>query len=407
MAKKHILVIADGRSPTAQSWIKSLLALDYDVSLISSYPCEQLHGLSHFFILPLAFSNILFKNTDSKSSEQLRPESNIRTIAKKFTRQLIKIRYYLGPISVLFSASKLRKYINLVQPDIVHALRIPFEGMAGRFTPKHIPFVVSSWGNDFTLHANASFLMRSMTKACLKRANGFMADAQNDIDIAYQWGLACDKPTLLVPGSSGINLETISGISEQDFNVEQYNLPGDKPWIINPRGFRPGYIHNDTFFGSIPLVLKEKKDVIFIAPALAGLVDHPVLHDPDFSDNLYLLPKLSQTELWALFKRCIIMVSPSSHDGTPNSLLEALVCGCFPIAGDIKSVREWITPGENGLLIDPLDPGALAKAILKALAEPGLIKQAQDYNMQLAKTRAGLVNTRPKIKSFYENLLNK
>jgi len=136
-------------------------------------------------------------------------------------------------------------------------------------------------------------------------------------------------------------------------------------------------------------------------------VDHPVLHDPDFSDNLYLLPKLSQTELWALFKRCIIMVSPSSHDGTPNSLLEALVCGCFPIAGDIKSVREWITPGENGLLIDPLDPGALAKAILKALAEPGLIKQAQDYNMQLVKTRAGLVNTRPKIKSFYENLLNK
>ena len=212
---------------------------------------------------------------------------------------------------------------------------------------------------------------------------------------------------MLVPGSSGIDLESILGISEQDFDATHFGLPEDKPWIINPRGFRPGYIHNDTFFGSIPLVLKEKKDVIFIAPALLGLVDHPVLHDPDFSDNLYLLPKLSQTELWALFKRCIIMVSPSSHDGTPNSLLEALVCGCFPIAGDIKSVREWITPGENGLLIDPLDPGALAKAILKALAEPGLIKQAQDYNMQLAKTRAGLVNTRPKIKSFYENLLNK
>lgn len=406
MAKTHILVIADGRSPTAQSWIKSLLALDYDVSLISSYPCEQLQGLTHFSIIPLAFSNLLFKNTDSTLPERLQPGSNFRTIAKKFAKQLIKVRYYLGPISVLFSVSKLRKLIYLLQPDIVHALRIPFEGMLGSFTPKQIPFIVSSWGNDFTLHANASWLMKRMTKACLKRANGFMADAQNDIEFAHQWGLASDKPTLLVPGSSGIDLETILGISEQDFDATQFALPEDKPWIINPRGFRPGYIHNETFLGSIPLVLKENKDVIFIAPALAGLVDHPVLHDPDFSDHIYLLPKLSQTELWALFKRCIIMVSPSSHDGTPNSLLEALVCGCFPIAGDIKSVREWITPGENGLLINPLDPEALAKAIVKALAEPSLRKQAQDHNTQMVKTRAGSQNTRPKIKSFYDDLLS-
>ena len=407
MAKTHILVIADGRSPTAQSWIKSLLALDYDVSLISSYPCGQLQGLTHFSIIPLAFSNLLFKNTDSTLPEQLQPGSNFRTIAKKFAKQLIKVRYYLGPISVLFSVSKLRKLINLLQPDIVHALRIPFEGMLGSFTPKQIPFVVSSWGNDFTLHANASWLMKRMTKACLKRANGFMADAQNDIDFAYLWGLPGKTPTLLVPGSSGIDLETILGISEQDFDATQFGLPEDKPWIINPRGFRPGYIHNETFLGSIPLVLKENKDVIFIAPALAGLVDHAVLHDPNVSDHIFLLPKLSQTELWALFKRCIIMVSPSSHDGTPNSLLEALVCGCFPIAGDIKSVREWITPGENGLLINPLDPEDLAKAIIKALAEPSLRKQAQDHNTQMVKTRAGLQNTRPKIKSFYDDWLGK
>jgi len=406
MAKTHILVIADGRSPTAQSWIKSLLALDYDVSLISSYPCGQLQGLTHFSIIPLAFSNLLFKNTDSTLPEQLQPGSNFRTIAKKFAKQLIKVRYYLGPISVLFSVSKLRKLINLLQPDIVHALRIPFEGMLGSFTPKQIPFVVSSWGNDFTLHANASWLMKRMTKACLKRANGFMADAQNDIDFAYLWGLPGKTPTLLVPGSSGIDLETILGISEQDFDATHFGLPEDKPWIINPRGFRPGYIHNETFLGSIPLVLKENKDVIFIAPALAGLVDHAVLHDPNVSDHIFLLPKLSQTELWALFKRCIIMVSPSSHDGTPNSLLEALVCGCFPIAGDIKSVREWITPGENGLLINPLDPEDLAKAIIKALAEPSLRKQAQDHNTQMVKTRAGSQNTRPKIKSFYDDLLS-
>ena len=37
----------------------------------------------------------------------------------------------------------------------------------------------------------------------------------------------------------------------------------------------------------------------------------------------------------------------------PEAILEAMALGCFPIAGDIESVREWITPGVNGILVDP------------------------------------------------------
>ena len=53
-----------------------------------------------------------------------------------------------------------------------------------------------------------------------------------------------------------------------------------------------------------------------------------------------------------IFRRAQIVASPSIHDGTPNSLLEGIACGCFPIAGDLESIREWITPNENGLLFD-------------------------------------------------------
>jgi hypothetical protein len=45
------------------------------------------------------------------------------------------------------------------------------------------------------------------------------------------------------------------------------------------------------------------------------------------------------------------VVSPAIHDGTPNSLLEGMACGCFPVAGDLESIREWITHGQNGLLV--------------------------------------------------------
>ena len=47
----------------------------------------------------------------------------------------------------------------------------------------------------------------------------------------------------------------------------------------------------------------------------------------------------------AVFQGARVAVSPSTHDGTPNTLLEAMSCGSFPVAGDIESLREWIEPG--------------------------------------------------------------
>jgi glycosyltransferase involved in cell wall biosynthesis len=67
-----------------------------------------------------------------------------------------------------------------------------------------------------------------------------------------------------------------------------------------------------------------------------------------------------------------MVVSPNIHDGTPNSLLEGIACGCFPIAGDLESIREWITHGKNGLLVDPNNAQSIADAILIALEREDL-----------------------------------
>ena len=77
-----------------------------------------------------------------------------------------------------------------------------------------------------------------------------------------------------------------------------------------------------------------------------------------------------------IFRSAAVLVSPSTHDGTPNTLLEGMACGCFPVAGDLESIREWITPGVNGLLVDPSDADALAEAILSALDQPELRAKA-------------------------------
>ena len=113
---------------------------------------------------------------------------------------------------------------------------------------------------------------------------------------------------------------------------------------------------------------------------------------------------LPQAQVWDLFQRADISVSVSMHDGTPNTLLEAMACGCFPIVGDIESLREWITPGMNGLLVEPDKPQALAEASCWPLTIPELRTAAAEINQKLIRERAEVNLVRAQMQIFYEQI---
>jgi hypothetical protein len=395
----HILIIADGRSPTALSWIKNIQTLGYRVSLISTYPCTPPPGLTHFFVLPIAFSRF---SAGSAAKPKKESKNKLKALVKGLSPLLQSLRYWLGPLSLGCDKNKYLESLREIQPDIVHALRIPFEGMLGSYTPPEIPFLAATWGNDLTLHTKGSFLMRKFTRRCLYRADGISSDTQRDIRLAYKWGLHKDIPTLVVPGSGGLDLQAIE--NAKIFDGEGLGLPDPNThhWMVNPRGIRPGSIHQEKFFASIPKVLNKNPDCCFICPGLAGVKQATAwMTEYHLQDNVFLLPKLEQTQLWALFKLSKVFVSPSSHDGTPNTLLEAMACGCFPVVGDIESLREWINPGQNGYLVSPRDPDQLAIAILNAIQNKDLRLQAADRNLGIIKERASQEANHPKIKAFY------
>jgi glycosyltransferase involved in cell wall biosynthesis len=105
-----------------------------------------------------------------------------------------------------------------------------------------------------------------------------------------------------------------------------------------------------------------------------------------------------------VFRRAQIVASPSLHDGTPNSLLEGMACGCFPVAGDLESIREWITPDENGSLFDSNDPHSIANAILSALENKNLRQKAADLNQNIIAARAEYEQNMQKVEEFYRKV---
>jgi glycosyltransferase involved in cell wall biosynthesis len=388
IAHMRFLFVADGRSPTSLSWISAWIKPGYETHLISTFPCDPPQGLASFHILPVAFGAMA--GGQAASSQK-------KSITAILRKQLRPFRTILGPASLPFYQTRFRSLVRSIQPDLVHAMRIPFEGMLASVTPTGTPLVISIWGNDLTLHALTSIWMRQLTRRTLRRADGLLVDAHRDLRLGAEWGFPPTRPSLVVPGNGGIRMDIFYPPA----------IPQDPPVVFNPRGFRD-YVRNDTFFRCIPLVLEKQPDALF---KCASMADHPEalswLDRLKISASVQLLPPCTQLEMAGLFRSALIAVSPSTHDGTPNSLLEAMACGCFPIAGDLESLREWITPGENGLLIDPSDPQALAGAILSALAKRDLIRSAGIKNARIIAERANYETGMVMVEAFYRKFMGR
>jgi glycosyltransferase involved in cell wall biosynthesis len=175
--------------------------------------------------------------------------------------------------------------------------------------------------------------------------------------------------------------------------------------VINPRGVRT-YVRNDTFFKSIPLVLNQFPAARFICTTMAGEPQALRLsRELGIEGAVDLLPRQTRTEMATLFQRSQVVVSPSTHDGTPNTLLEALACGCYPVVGDIESLREWITPGVNGALVDPGDARALAEAVCLGLADAELRQKAAAHNLALVDERAEYGMVMREAEGFYRQIV--
>jgi glycosyltransferase involved in cell wall biosynthesis len=259
--------------------------------------------------------------------------------------------------------------------------------------------IVSIWGNDLTFHARTSPLMAMHTRRTLRRVDGLLADASRDIALAKEWGLREAIPALLVPGNGGLDLEALRAILKE--KELPFLLPEGRPIFVNPRGFRPGSVHQDIFFKSLPLVLEKIPGAFFVCTAMQGQpqAEHWV-EDLKLGEHVLLLPYLPQEQLWRLYSRAQIYVSLSSHDGTPNTFLEALACGCFPVVGDIESLREWLTDGVNGLLVDPLDPQQAANAMIKAITDENLRLNVLKKNYAMIHSRAEISGVRKEFSGF-------
>ncbi|OPX20558.1 MAG: hypothetical protein BZ151_03175 [Desulfobacca sp. 4484_104] len=123
------------------------------------------------------------------------------------------------------------------------------------------------------------------------------------------------------------------------------------------------------------------------------------------TERVWLTGHQEQVADW--LARMDVVVLPSyANEGVPQALLQAMAMGKAVIGANFGGIAEIITPGQNGLLVPPRDPEALAQALLTLMRQP---KRAKAYGRQgwaLVQARYSLTHMAEAVEAVYDRVLS-
>ena len=123
-----------------------------------------------------------------------------------------------------------------------------------------------------------------------------------------------------------------------------------------------------------------------------------------FARNIHV----PNSDILEIMGKSVLHIANNVSDGMPNSLLEAMGMGAFPIQSNPGNVtEEVITHGKNGFLIfDSFDIEVISKLILNALQNEILRQTAQEYNTRFILDNYDRNQLKNKIVAVYNSVKN-
>jgi glycosyltransferase involved in cell wall biosynthesis len=123
--------------------------------------------------------------------------------------------------------------------------------------------------------------------------------------------------------------------------------------------------------------LTERKNVVRLARAferlgdgsLTFVGDGPLRWELEGRARVHLAGRVPHDEIPARIADAHVVCQPSLIEPFGQAVLEAMACGRSVVATRIGGPREFVTP-EAGVLIDPVDEGAIAAGLERAAALP-------------------------------------
>ena len=113
-----------------------------------------------------------------------------------------------------------------------------------------------------------------------------------------------------------------------------------------------------------------------------------------------------RSDVPAILQSVDVSVMPSLNEALSNVLLESMAAGAPIVATEVGGTTEALTDGENGLLVQPNDPAAMAVAITRLLDHPELAQRLGHRAQETIEQRFSLAKMVSATEHLYHDLLD-
>lgn len=267
------------------------------------------------------------------------------------------------------SALTLRRALNSLQPDVVHA---HYAGVPGVMTALtfHRPFVLTAWGSDVLMMGRRAVLGLPVRWA-LRRADLVTCDANHMIEAMTRLRVPRAKIRRI---NFGTEVDRFRPVPRDPAIDERLGLKADQPRVISIRNFHPVY-DIGTLIRAVPRVLERIPNAAFIiggsGPEESSLKE--LAGQLGVSDSIRFCGPIPNEQLPLYYAAADVYVSTSLSDaGLAASTAEAMACGLPAVITDTGENDAWIDDGVTGYLVPARADAELASRIAALLGDEPL-----------------------------------
>ncbi len=331
--------------------------------------------------------------TTNWSNRKIKPLKGETFLKKKFPSLNEKIMPFLK----VTAAEKLQALIQEIQPDVVHSMELQSESYPLIQVRKKINFnwICSTWGSDIYHFSKESFHQKRIQHV-LKNVDFLFTDNVRDISLAKKQGFN-GKALGSFPGGGGFQVK------------EDFIKPLNERNLILVKGYHhwAGRALNalKALENNLELVKNYQIHVYAAHPKVIAEIERL---QSKFKLNISYTARGiegSHDSLLQKFGQARIAIGISVTDGIPNTLLEAMIYGAFPIQTNPGKVsEEYVTHQKNGWLIENAENiEEISEAIKQGLTNDELLSKAFEYNKRY-RVSLGYQNIQKKVLEAYKTI---
>lgn len=302
--------------------------------------------------------------------------------------------------------------------DIIETPEYCAEGLEVRKAFPFIPMVVKLHTPIFLVNKLNNFYSRPPLKKRIKKLlGGKNYNKENDPDyqlvkgadaicspsvalaeiLQKEWNLTKVDiiPNIFIPPQSYLDIP----ISENDCNVITY---------MGRLDVRKGI---KSLIDAIPIVLGKKPFIRFRfiggdgqAPGGGSMKEYIIKRLHKYTDQLEFKGYVNRDEIPKHISDSGIFVFPSIWENYPYVCLEAMSGGKAIIATKNGGMKEIVEENDGGILIDALNPKALANAISFLIENPGMRTEMGYNNRRKMKTFSREIITN--VEKYYDEIIS-